>query len=277
MFSKKMVMIIGVVFLIAVNTVVIFLTSTRRSSSESGGAAIALISPFQAGVAKSIRFVKDTWRHYFSLVSASRENDRLKKELSLANEKNDRLREVALSNFRLRKLLDFQESMTSRTIAAEVVGKDPSLWYKTIIIDKGEVDGVRTGLPVVTPEGVVGQVTAVSGIHAKVTLIINYISGVDALVQRTRARGIVKGSADRGCRLEYVLRKHDVRTDDVIISSGLDGVFPKGHRIGRVSVVVKHKAGVFQEITVIPYVDFEKLEEVLVVMNPPELPMMDEQ
>ncbi|MCP4689459.1 MAG: rod shape-determining protein MreC [Desulfobacterales bacterium] len=277
MFSKKMVMIIGVVFLIAVNMVVIFVTSTRQATSESGGVAISLIAPFQAAVTNSIGFVKDTWRHYFYLVTVSRENDHLKTKLSLANEKNDRLNEVVRSNFRLRKLLNFQETIASETLAAEVIGKDPSLWYKTIGIDKGAEDGVRMGLPVVTPEGVVGQVIQVSDSYAKVMLIINYISGVDVLVQRTRARGIIKGSAEKGCRLEYVLRKHDVRTDDVIISSGLDGVFPKGQRVGRVSAVLKRKAGVFQEITVIPYVDFEKLEEVLVVTNPPELPMMDEQ
>ncbi len=277
MFSKKMVMIIGVVFLIAVNTVVVFVTSSRHSSTEGGGVAITFISPFQAAVANSIRFVKDTWRHYFSLVTASRENDHLKKALSLANEKNERLSEVVRSNFRLRKLLNFQKTLASQTMAAEVIGKDPSLWYQSIIIDKGESDGIRRGLPVVTPEGAVGQVISVSGSYAKVMLVIDYVSGVDVLVQRTRARGIINGSAEQGCRLEYVLRKHDVRTGDVIISSGLDGVFPKGHRIGRVSLVVKRKTGVFQEITVIPFVDFEKLEEVLVIMSPPELPMMDEQ
>jgi rod shape-determining protein MreC len=90
---------------------------------------------------------------------------------------------------------------------------------------------------------------------------------VDALVQRTRARGVIKGESTDRCRLDYVLRKNDVRIGDTVVSSGLDGVYPKGLRIGRVSEVIEHGGDIFHEIIIAPFVDFENLEEVLVVLE----------
>ena len=92
---------------------------------------------------------------------------------------------------------------------------------------------------------------------------------MDGLVQRTRARGIVQGVSEGNCTFRYALRKHDIQVGDTIVSSGLDGVFPKGLRVGRVSGVLKKDAGIFQEVEVVPFVDFETLEEVLVVLNIP--------
>jgi len=120
----------------------------------------------------------------------------------------------------------------------------------------------------VVPKGIAGQVTDVSANYSKVLLIIDHNSAVDALVQNDRARGIIQGDAAGQCLFKYVLRKHDIKIGDIVVSSGLDGVFPKGLAVGYVSAVVKPKSGIFQEVTVIPYVDFEKLEEVLIVLNP---------
>jgi rod shape-determining protein MreC len=122
---------------------------------------------------------------------------------------------------------------------------------------------------VVISEGIAGLVTDVTYSYAKVLLIIDQNSAVDALIQRSRARGVIKGGFSNRCFLKYVLRKYDISIGDVVVSSGLDGVFPKGLRIGYVSSVVKQKAGIFQEITVMPYINFEELEEVLVLLGPP--------
>jgi rod shape-determining protein MreC len=158
-----------------------------------------------------------------------------------------------------------------------VVGKDPSPWFRSIIIDKGKNDGVVRGLPVVVPDGIAGQVVDASGGFAKVMLIIDPTSAVDAIVQRTRSRGIVQGEFPGQCLLKYVLRKHNIQVGDTVISSGLDGVFPKGQRIGRVTEVLRGSAGVFQDVVVTPFVDFERLELVLVVLDPPERPQMENQ
>lgn len=261
-------MIVGVFVLIAVNIIVLSISSNRYPSYYgSGRIAISIIAPFQKVTNRSIRFVRDVWRHYFFLVTVAKENDKLKKVQSQTIEKNNHYNELKLSNLRLRSLLNFHSTMTNRVSAAEVIGKDPSPWFKTIIIDKGKDDGVGKGMAVVIPEGIAGQVMDVSSHYSKVLLIIDPNSAVDVMVQRTRARGIIKGGSEGLCHIKYVLRKQDVSVGDRVISSGLDGVFPKGLAVGHVSSVIRRNSGIFQEVTVTPHVDFEKLEEVLVVLN----------
>jgi rod shape-determining protein MreC len=269
MFSKKMVLIIGVIVLIAVNIILISAFNRRYISYyRPGRIAISLIAPFQKASISSIRFVRDIWRHYFFVVNIAKENETYQKELNKAFEDNIQLKELKLSNSRLRNLLNFEKTITDRVLSAEVIGKDPSPWFKTVLIDKGKNDGVETGMAVVVPKGIAGQVTDVSSNYSKVLLIIDHNSAVDALVQNDRARGIIKGGSEGQCSFKYVLRKHDIESGDIVVSSGLDGVFPKGLAVGYVSKVIKPKSGIFQEVTVTPYVDFEKLEEVLIVLNP---------
>jgi rod shape-determining protein MreC len=271
MFSKKMAMIVGAIILIAVNIIVLSVNGKRPAqTSGMGRIALTIVSPFQEAVSGTIRFTKDIWRHYFDLVSVARENDELRSLLQLAEEKNNQLREMTLSQARLRSLFGFQKHLRKKVVAAEVIGRDPSPWFKTIIINKGAREGLTRGMPVVIPDGIVGLVTDVVRTYAKVLLIIDPNSAVDALIQRTRARGIVKGNTMGMLQLQYVLRKHDIQVGDIVISSGLDGVFPKGIRIGFVNAVDRPNSGIFQQLSVTPYVDFEKLEEVLVVLDPPE-------
>jgi len=271
MFSKKTVLIVGVILLIVINIIVLSVSSRRApSSSAIGRAAIFFVSPFQNAVTSSINSVNNIWRHYFAIISTAKENDMLKRKLRRMTEENNKYKETELSNQRLRSFLNFQKTKASEVIAAEVIGKDPSAWYKTIIIDKGKSDGVRKGMPVVLPEGIAGQLIDVSSRYSKVLLIIDPNSSVDALVQRSRARGIVKGMSTDQCSLTYVLNKNDVMVGDMVISSGLDGVYPKGLHIGHVSKVVRQKAGIFQDVEITPDVDFEKIEEVLVILNPPK-------
>ncbi len=263
-----MVLIVGVIVLIAVNIIILSVSSThQRETYGLGRTGIAVVAPFQDIFSSSIRFAGDIWRHYFQLVSTAKENDRLTRQLELIREQNLRYKEVELSNARLRSLLDFKQSMNRQVISAEVIGKDPSPWFQSVIIDKGIDDGVNTGFPVVIPKGIVGQITEASGHYAKVLLLIDQNNAVDGLIQQTRARGIVKGASGEYCIFKYVLRKHEIRTGDIVISSGLDAVFPKGLRIGRVTGVIKRNSGIFQEVSVTPFVDFEKLEEVLVILQ----------
>ncbi len=277
MFSKKIVMIVGVIVLIAVNLIVLFVTSRRYHTPGPGQIAISFIAPFQKITTSSISFIRDVWSHYFCLVAVKQENDKLKKALSRAIEKNNQFNEIEIFNLRLRRLLNFRKNMAGQALVAEVIGKDPSPWFKTIIINKGKSDGVERGLPVLMPEGIVGQVIDASLHSSKVILVVDQISAIDALVQRTRARGIIKGDSTGQCFFMYVLRKHDIKVGDTIVSSGLDTVFPKGLRIGKVSDVIKRNSGIFQEVIVTPYVDFEKLEEVLVVLNAKPISDVSEQ
>lgn len=268
MFSKKMVLIVGVIILITVNVILLSFSSKSQSTFGLGRVGLSLVSPFQELVTRSIRFARDIWEHYFFLVSVAHENQNLKKSLNQFVGKSNQWHEIDLANSRLRDLLNFQKAPTNKVVAAEVIGKDPSGWFKTIIIDKGKSDGLQKGLPVVLPTGIVGQVIEAAAHYSKVMLVIDRNSAVDALVQRSRARGIIKGESADQCRFEFVLRKHDVQIDDSVIASGLDGVYPKGLRIGRVADISQRNSDIFYEITVAPFVDYEKLEEVLVILPP---------
>lgn len=277
MFSKKMLLIVGAIVMIVVNITILYISGSRYRSFGFGRVAIFIVAPLQEAVTDSIRFAKGIWNHYFYLVSAAQENDNLTKKLSRAVAKNSQYNEVELSNQRLRNLLNFKETTTSKILAAEVISVDPSSWFKAVIINKGSLDGVERGLPVVIRQGIAGQVVDVSSRYSKIMLIIDRNSSVDAMVQRTRARGIIKGETTGQCLFKYVLRKDDVRVGDKIVASGLDGVFPKGLPVGDVKEVVRRNSGVFQEVRVVPYIDFEKLEEVLVILNPPKYEFVSKQ
>jgi rod shape-determining protein MreC len=156
-----------------------------------------------------------------------------------------------------------------------VIGRDATGLARTLVIDRGEADGITKGAAALAPEGIVGQVFLASAHAARVLLIADHNSGVDALVQRTRARGIVQGTAEGGCGLKYVKRTEDVQVGDTVVTSGLDGVFPKGVPIGHVVAVDKQGQGLFQYAEVAPRVDFGQLEELLVsrgAFAAPDLP-----
>ncbi|MDX2452487.1 rod shape-determining protein MreC [Desulfosarcina sp.] len=269
MFSKRMILVALVIVLVAVNIVLLTITGKHtQAPSGLGRGALVIVSPFQKQFTAFFDSVKDTWNQYFFLVSKAKENQRLKKALGQSLEQLNRYSETEIANDRLRHLIGFEKEIPRPMIAAQVVGKDPSAWSKTIIVDKGTRDSVRQGAPVVIPEGIVGVVVEASARYAKVLLLTDPNSAVDALVQQTRARGIVKGGGADYCVFDYVLRKHEISVGDMVVSSGLDGVFPKGFRVGRISEIVRQNAGIFQKVSVTPYVDFEILEEVFIISEP---------
>jgi rod shape-determining protein MreC len=275
MLSRKMVIIFSLVLLLFFNVIALFISGRHYYSPQlplsghsqgTGQYFIAIVAPFQKGLTRTIHFAERLWAHYFYLVSVAKENEELKNSLSKAIEKNNECIEKELSNQRFRTFLNFQKSMPNDTIAAQVIGKDPSPWFKSIIIDKGFSDGVKKGLPVVIPEGVVGQIIEVTKYYSKVLLLIDRNSAIDSLAQRTRARGIIRGFSDGRFNFQYVLRKYEIREGDTVISSGLDGVFPKGLRVGQIQSITQKNSSIFQEVVVIPFVDFEKLEEIMIVL-----------
>ena len=268
MFSKKTVLMLFIVIVLCINIVFISYSSRHpQSYYSSEKLPIYLTAPFQEVITCSIRQIKKVWYHYFFLVSASQENDYLKNALAQAVSRNAVCDELEKSNNRLRKILRFNEKYENDILVAEVVAKEPSVWFKSIIINKGIKDGLQNALPVVIPQGVVGIITNASDHYSKVMLIIDQSSGIDAIVQRNRVRGIVKGGSSELCSFEYVSRRYDIRVGDVIIASGLDGIFPKGLKVGYISDILGQHVGIFQKIVVTPYVNFETIEEVLVMLT----------
>lgn len=270
MFSKKTMVIAGAVFTMALLILVFSFTYLRKSSigEATGKVVLFFVSPVQETISSTVSFMDHVWERYFFLVDAAHENEILKKKLADVVRQNHECKEAFLLNERLRTYLALKLDSPFQFVTASVVAKDPSPWYSTIIINQGEDTGIQKGLPVVVPEGIIGQVIAVSGQYAKVLMIIDRNSAVDSLVQRTRARGIARGNGDGTCKFDYALRKLDIKAGDIIISSGLDGIYPKGWALGNVSKIVRRNSGLFQDVEIKPNVDFMKLEEVMVILNP---------
>jgi rod shape-determining protein MreC len=161
--------------------------------------------------------------------------------------------------------LDFRAQLPTKSVTASIIANSASTWFQGCILDKGSADGVQKDMAVVTPLGVVGKVVSVTAHTAKVILLTDANSGIDVLVQRTRSRGIISGSLDSGTVLKYMKRSEDIQVGDRLITSGLDGVFPKGLMTGTVVKVNKQHLGLFQLVEVLPAVQSSRVEEVLVV------------
>ncbi len=227
---------------------------------------LVLTGPLQQGIDAVTGRVSDTWDRYFWLIHTEEENRRLLEDNKRLQAEVVNLEEARLSNERLRKLLDFRDEIQLPALPAKVIGEDASGWFRTVVIDRGSSDGVREGLAVVVAEGAVGRVISVSPLNARVLLIVDPSSAVAALVQRSRTRGVARGRGD-ALTFDFALRERDVEVGDCIISSGTGGVFPKGIVLGTVTQVAREDYGMFQDVEIVPEVDFEKLEEVLVLLK----------
>jgi rod shape-determining protein MreC len=247
---------------------VILQISGRYSGDELHNVGLRPLSPWQRAfhwVAGSIRTV---FQNYVLLVNLKEENRQLQEEVRRLKQENADLKESAQTLERLQRLLLLKARVPGAMIAAEVVAYSPSAWFRTIVINKGQRDGVRKGFPVVTFEGVVGKVTRVSSSSSVVLLVVDRSSAVDCLVQRTRTRGILEGDGEGRCYLRYVSRTEDIQVGDHIVTSGLEGIFPKGLSLGEVVTVEKKAYGLFQDIEVMPSADLGRLEEVMVIVRP---------
>lgn len=207
---------------------------------------------------------------YVGLISVRDENKRLWQELQESRENANKNREALATNARLRKLLAFKESTNSPMLAARIVGKDPSLWFRTVVVDRGSSDGAVKGMPVVNGDGIVGQVFTVSPNFSKILLAIAPSSAIDVLIQKSRVRGILKGTGSLSYTLDYVLKTVDVQEGDHVVTAGYGGLFPTGMPVGVVSKVIRKRRGMFLEIEVTPAVDFLTLENLLIMEQQPE-------
>ena len=219
---------------------------------------------------KGINAVSNTWNHYFFLVGLHDENIALKKRVNTLSIDSQLQQEQADENKRLRDLLVFRKKFEHTMLPAEIIGRDPSGWFKTILVDKGSNDGIAKDTGVITPDGVVGRVIEVGLNSAKVLLLSDVNCYVDAVVKRTRTHGMVVGRGENMCTLAYMLKTEDVALGDIIISSGINTIYPRGIIIGTVTKINRDRSGFFQSIEVQPAVDFSKLHEVLIVIRGPD-------
>ncbi|MBI4644253.1 MAG: rod shape-determining protein MreC, partial [Deltaproteobacteria bacterium] len=189
---------------------------------------------------------------YFHLVGVQRENAALRQRLQEYEQKELRYQEAQHTLTRLEALLDLKKQVALPVTGARVIAYDPSLWSRCALLDQGQGNGVKRGQPVLTADGIVGRIVEIYPHYSKVMLIVDRNSSADAMVQRTRVRGILQGKGGNRCSLGYVPKSADVQPGDLVLASGLGGVFPKGLVFGKVSEANKKTPGVFQEIEVTP-------------------------
>jgi rod shape-determining protein MreC len=200
---------------------------------------------------------------YVLLVRTERENRRLTNELGALRLENQITSELLSENERLREALGFKKLSPPASVTAQVIGRDSSPSSSTVTVNKGSLAGIDRDLAVITPDGVVGRVQAVLPGTARVQLLTDPGSTIAVRVQRNREEGLLEGKLDR-CALKYVSFYIDVQEGDLLVTSGLDGIYPKGLPVARVTKVRKHEASSFQTVYADPVVRISRLEEVLV-------------
>jgi rod shape-determining protein MreC len=260
----------GIVFLVAIIAQVLLVSA--QVQTKSGVRAIEAVSfgifaRIQGTTSSAVRGVRDVWTNYASLRGARDENETLKKQLAEMAVELQQQRGLAARAAKFQELLDLKTSIALPTVAAEVIAGTANPGMRQITINRGTADGVLPNMAVISPRGVVGRIVGQPAAHAaRVQLIIDHSAAAGALTERSRAGGMVVGvDKEPPLALDLVSNLADVKPNDAVVTSGVDGIYPKGYTIGWVDSAVRGP-GLHQLITVRPAVDFSSLEEVLVVL-----------
>lgn len=229
--------------------------------------AFGAFSQVQRVVSSGLSGVRHFWGGYVALRHVREENEALKRELQATQVAVQEQRALADRARGLEQLLELRARTTLQTVGAEIIGAAATPDFRTVTIDKGSRDGLKADMAVIAPTGVVGRVVVPSGRSAKVQLLIDRNAAAGAIVERSRAQGVVVGRGDDRLQMDYVSEVFDIVAGDTVVTSGIDGIYPKGFVIGQVEAVEKSGGG-YKRITVRPAVAFSSLEEVLVVVSP---------
>jgi rod shape-determining protein MreC len=243
------------------------LLSGTRELPTWAGPILDVAVPVQKAMALPVDFVRGAWSHYVALVGVQEDNARMRANLAQLEEENLQLREALVAGGRLARIAEMRDDFEVPMLPAELVGSDISPWFRSVLLDRGRTDGVRSGMPVISEQGLVGLVVATSRHAAKTMLLLDRQTAIDATVQRSRARGIVRGLGEEALGFEFVSRGGDVEVGDVVITSGLDGVYPKGLLIGTMTAVEAPGSKLLRSATLAPAVDFGRLEQAFVMLR----------
>lgn len=257
----------AILFLLVFLLAVVFVLPTQSQGllQNMGRPVADLVSFPLQGMAALKGGLSDMWEGYVALGDVHIENERLRREIEFLRGQNNQLRESAAATDRLAGLLEFRSHHWPSTVAARVIGRDSTNWYRGILLDKGERDGIQQDMGVITLAGMVGRVVKTTATSSVVLLVTDPNTAVTALIQRTRDEGLVTGTPRGLLRMKYIPLLSTMREGDIVVTSGLVGNFPKGLMIGVVKQIEKTQDDLFQSAELVPVVDFSKLEEVLVI------------
>jgi len=261
-----------IVLLILSLTFYIFSLNYKRHTIDSFQQVILnLTMPLFSAWTEVFHSVQNLLSRYVWLVKVEEENEALRKEIARLENELLAYKEAYVENHRLRRILEFRNTIEWKSVPALVVVNDLSGFFQSVIINRGSRDGIFENTPVVNEEGVVGRVLNVGKSFARVMLITDPASAVDVYVQRNRIRGIVVGKDFQSCALKYVRNDADIKPGDLLITSGKDGIFPEGLKVGIVKVNYKDPLKIFQQVEVTPLVRLTHIEEILILI-PSESP-----
>ncbi|HXH31451.1 MAG TPA: rod shape-determining protein MreC [Bacteriovoracaceae bacterium] len=225
-----------------------------------------VLAPVQESLASSKKSFSSLWQNYLMIVDTSKHNQVLGKQISRLENDLTSMEEIRKENLRLKKLLNYSEELPHQKVLAQVVGWDSANEFKVIRLNKGTKHGVKTMAPVITDHGLVGYVYKATENYSDVLTILDQNNRVDILVERTRTHGIVEGVFNFRCTLKYIMKNEPVEVGDKLMTAGVGGIYPKGIKVGMVTDINKENFGMTLSIDVVPSVDFDKLEEVLVLI-----------
>jgi rod shape-determining protein MreC len=231
------------------------------------GGLLDLAAPVQRAVGMPLRAFRNGWTQYVALVDTERDNRALSSEVARLTEENVQLREALVASGRLQRIAEMRERYEIPMLPVELVGVDTSPWFHSVLVDRGYDQGVRSGMPVISEQGLVGVVTATAGRSAKAMLVLDRQNAVDGVIQRSRSRGIVRGRGSAGLAFEFVARDSDVVAGDLVVTSGLGGVYPKGLLIGTITEIAEPDEELLQRAMIQPSVDFGRLEQAFVMLR----------
>src|SRR5882724_2225887 len=235
--------------------------------------SVGLISPFERAGTWGVGKVRGTWRHYFALSDAAKENERLKRENDTLKLEITQLRGKASEADRLAALLNFRQSQEHLPmVGARVIATGPDANSAVIYLDRGQRDGIKKNMGVITPDGVVGKVIESFSSTAQVLLLTDHDSGVGAMIEESRIQSPVRGLGEPLINMSYVSNDDEVKLGEHVVTNGMDRIFPRDLPIGTV-VEVKQGAPPFKYIRVRPSARLEKLEEVIVLLTTDPLVM----
>jgi len=238
-----------------------------RDHSWWTGFLLEIAVPIQKLLTVPIESLSGVWSRYVVLVGIGDENRELRMELARLEEENLQFREALVASGHLQRIVQMREGFEVPLLPTAVVGQDVSPWFRSVLLDRGAQHEVLSGMPVVTDRGLVGLVAATSPHAARAMMLLDRQSAVDGIVQRSRARGIVRGRGTDQLVFELVVRGDDVEPGDVVITSGLGGVHPKGLRIGEVVEVDFDENRLLHTAVLRPAVDFGRMEQVFVMLH----------
>ena len=267
-FLRKNQIPVSACFCLFLSLYILTVSARGQLKNEPVGVVLMwLMRPLQIAAQATSGWLIGIQKNYLTLSGFKLENERLRNRIQTLEVERQKLFEAEATHRKLQQLLDFRAQLPGKSVTASIIADSASSWFQGCVLDKGSADGVQKDMAVVTPLGVVGKVVSTSTRSAKVILLTDANSGIDVLIQRTRSRGIVSGSLESGLVLKYMKRSEDIQVGDRLITSGLDGVFPKGLMVGAVTKVNKQNVGLFQFVEVLPAVQPSRVEEVLVVAS----------